>query len=469
MFSGRPGEREFWLGAGSPEDRETVMRLGGLKPCVHGSDAHEIGKLFLPDADRFCWIKADPTFEGLKQVLYEPGDRIYIGPSPPVYHDQARVIRAVKLLRGRGWFDDISIPLNSGLVSIIGQKGSGKSALAELIAFAAGSWHADEAGTFLKRAGNHLENLSVELQWADNTTSHVTIGSDQSDANQVRYLSQKFVERLCAEDNIGSELVREIESVIYSYIDPTDTLNASSFQELRAIRTEGIREEGHRLREDVTRLIREECDLRESAAKLPEKKARIKTLIEERDGLTKQLPKAASPEEARIQKDLQGKRGALIIAQQAAAVDKQRLQKISDIRTRMSAFKSQMTRFYSEIEVLLKEAGIPETDRPSFRPVFATDTESPLARREVELKWSLAQRDGAAENPAEGTILWLQLQIKGLLQRDSADKACGAFSLWRRRCEKCCFFLEHGNRILQQFLWHSTATFYGRCRMPNLL
>ncbi len=32
MFSGRPGEREFWLGMGSAVDRETVIRLGGPKP-----------------------------------------------------------------------------------------------------------------------------------------------------------------------------------------------------------------------------------------------------------------------------------------------------------------------------------------------------------------------------------------------------------------------------------------------------
>ena len=423
IFSGRPGEREFWLGMGSLEDREMVTRLGGLKPCLHGSDAHEIARLFKPDNDRFCWIKADPTFEGLKQVLYEPGDRVYIGPSPPIYHDQARVIQAVKLSSANGWFDDISVPLNAGLVSIIGQKGSGKSALAELIAYAAGSWHVDDPGSFLKRAGSHIEDLSVELEWADDTTSPVRLWDDQSGANEVRYLSQKFVERLCAEDNIGTELVREIESVIFSYIDPTDTLNASSFEELRTIRTEGIMAEGDRLHEDVIRLIREDCDLRDSAAKLPEKKARIRTLTEERDGLTKQLPKAASPEEARLQKDLQGKRHALTIAQQAAAVDKQKLQKISDIRTRVSTFKSQATRFYSEIEGLLKEADIPPTDRAPFRPEFPADTEPPLARREAELRRSLAQRDGAAENPAEGTIQWLQRQIQALLQQDSADKA----------------------------------------------
>jgi hypothetical protein len=257
----------------------------------------------------------------------------------------------------------------------------------ELIAFGAGSWQENEAGSFLKRAGSHLENMSVVLEWADGSISSANLGQHPSDANQVRYLSQKFVERLCADDHIGSELVREIEAVIFSYIDPTDTLNASSFDELRAIRTEGIRQEGERLREDVMRLIREECDLRDVAAKLPEKKARIKTLTDERDGLSKQLPQAASPEEARIQKDLQEKRGALAFAQQAAAADKQKLQKVSDIRARIGAFKAQIARFYAEIEAQLKQAELPEVDWPNFRLGFSADTEAPLfgARRIAEL------------------------------------------------------------------------------------
>jgi energy-coupling factor transporter ATP-binding protein EcfA2 len=423
MFSGRPGEREFWLGMGSALDRETVIRLGGPKPCIHGSDAHEIAKMFLPDGDRFCWVKGDPTFEGLRQVVYEPGDRVYIGPTPPAYHDQARVISSVKLSGSKGWFDDVSVPLNSGLVSVIGQKGSGKSALAELIAFAAGSWHENEAGSFLRRAGHHLDGMCVQLEWADGVTTSTKLGGNSPDGNHVRYLSQKFVERLCADDHIGTELVREIESVIFSYIDSTDTLNASSFEELRAIRTEGIREDGNRLREDVMRFIREECELRDIAAKLPEKKARIKALNEERAGLIKQIPVAASPEEARMQKELQEKRAALAVAQQAAAGDKQKLQKIKDIRGRVIGFKSDMTRFYTEMGNLLIQAGIPEADRVSFRPEFPLDTETPLARREGEITKSLTQREGAAENPAVGTIRLLQIQIDALLKLDSADKA----------------------------------------------
>jgi hypothetical protein len=61
LFSGRPGERDFWLCRGSEEGRETVLRLGGMKPCLHGSDAHKIDHLFKPAEDRFCWINTRLT------------------------------------------------------------------------------------------------------------------------------------------------------------------------------------------------------------------------------------------------------------------------------------------------------------------------------------------------------------------------------------------------------------------------
>src|SRR5690606_38450738 len=131
-----------------------------------------------------------------------------------------------------------------------------------------------EHGSFLRRADEHLQNLRVALNWADGAVSHVQIADGQPNEHCVRFLSQKFVERLCSDDHIGTELVSEIEAVVFSYLDPTDTLNASSFDELRALRTEGIRSEGQRLRDEVVRLIREECTLRENAAKLAEKKAR---------------------------------------------------------------------------------------------------------------------------------------------------------------------------------------------------
>ena len=423
IFSGRPGERDFWLGRRQSTDLDVIKRLGGFKPCIHGSDAHALSQLFRPDKDRYCWIKAAPTYEGLKQLLYEPADRVHIGPTPPILHDQSRVVSSVALSSSNGWFDDVEIPLNPDLVSIIGRKGSGKSALAELIAYAAGSWPTSEPDTFLKRAGPHLQDLRVRLKWADGDVSQVRLGEDQSGKHDVRFLSQKFVERLCSDDKVGAELVSEIETVVFSYLDPTDTLNASSFDELRALRTEGIRSEGQRLRNEMRQLIGEECGLRENASKLDEKRQRLRTLDEERAGLLKQMPQPATAEEAKLQSEMASKRQALAEAQRAVAEDKQKLQRIRDIRTRIGAFKSQTKRFSAELQDMLDYVGVPADDRAAFVLGFADDTEPPLDRRETTLNAAIRKWEGSTDNPPKGTIHWLKERLAQLEKRESADKA----------------------------------------------
>ena len=423
IFSGRPGERDFWLGRRHPDDLVAIKRLGGFKPCIHGSDAHDIKHLFRPDHDRNCWIKADPTFEGFRQVLYEPAGRVYIGPTPPMRHDESRLIRSLTLSSSNGWFDDLELPLNADLVSIIGRKGSGKSALAELVAYAAGSWPTAEPGMFLQRAGDHLRDLRVRLTWGDGAISDACVGEEQPDARGVRFLGQRFVERLCAEDHIGGELVTEIEAVVFSHLDPTDTLDTSTFDELRALRTEGIRSEGQRLRDEMLRLTREECSLRDSASKLQEKRDRLKTLAAERAGLVKQIPPPATEEDAKLQADLQNKRQALADAQQTTAADKQKLQRIVDLRTRIAAFKAQMATFAVELHEMLDYVGVPADERDAYNPAFPHDTDPPLARREAALYADVQQREGTPEAPLEGTIRWLRTTIADLEKRESADKA----------------------------------------------
>jgi hypothetical protein len=317
----------------------------------------------------------------------------------------------------------VEILLNSGLVSVIGQKGSGKSALAELTAYAAGSWDTDRSESFLRRAGPHIQGMKIDLEWADGEVTPVIFGHDQPDDGAVRYLSQKFVERLCADDYLGDELIDEIENVIFSYIDESDTLNASSFKELRALRTNGTRAEGQRLQEDIKRLIAEECDLRNKAHKLPEKEMRIKTLADERKGLEKQLPKAKSTEEEKTQKELQEKRTALAVLQKEAAEDKQKLQKIRDIRKEITSFAVRMERFYTELEPTLKEVGIPQTEHAIYRPAFAGDTKAPLAAREKEINASIAKREGEKDHPVPGTIRALEKEIEVLTKKEGVDKA----------------------------------------------
>src|SRR5260370_7939853 len=81
----------------------------------------------------------------------------------------------------------------------------------------------------------------------------------------------------CSGDSIGDELVQEIESVVFSYLEPADTLNASDFADLRSIRTKGIRSEGARLRETIPRLIRDEHTLHPTLTNLPPNQPRTPT------------------------------------------------------------------------------------------------------------------------------------------------------------------------------------------------
>lgn len=430
-FFGNAGNVQYYLGTERYENKEEVSVP---KPTLSGSDAHSLedldarlGKAQHDASDKLVfeptWIKADPTFEGLKQILYEPNSRVHIGETPPVYYDESRVIRSVKLSNAGGWFDEVEIPLNRGLVSVIGKKGSGKSALAEIIAHAADSWATDEPGSFKKRAGAHLKDLDVMLTWGDGKTTCKRLGEEQSEDKKVRYLSQKFVERLCADDHIGIELVREIEAVIFSNLDPTETLNASDFEELRAIKTEGIHDEGQRLKQEVVDLIREECRLRDEEKKLGDKRQRITTLNEEAKGLLKQMPKPVTDEEKKILEQLQKRRDELAAAQSAVAGDKQKIHKIADIKTKLTSFRAQMARFGRELTALLDEVGVPPSDRTLFVPSFPGDTDAPLDKRAGELQAIINGKEGAEQNPAQNTIRWFEAQIKALEQKESLDKA----------------------------------------------
>ena len=88
LFSANGGTREFALGLRHPSVEEFTDEFKSLKPCIHGSDAHDEAHLFAPDERRLTWIKADPTFAGLKRILREPDSRVFIGPEPPALDRQ---------------------------------------------------------------------------------------------------------------------------------------------------------------------------------------------------------------------------------------------------------------------------------------------------------------------------------------------------------------------------------------------
>lgn len=246
IFSGRPADRAFWLGQHPDIPPETIIaQYGALKPCLHGSDAHRLARVAAPDQDRRCWLKGDLRFETLRQACLEPDIRVFVGTAAPPAAPPSQVITEVSISNAN-FLTHNAIELNPGLVGIIGARGSGKTALADLIAVGAGAFALDSNRlSFINRAREHLTGASVDLAWGDDTGSGARIddlgGFDDAADPQVRYLSQQFVDRLCSAEGLTDELLEEIQRVIF-LAHPTEArLGAVNFGELLDLKADAAR------------------------------------------------------------------------------------------------------------------------------------------------------------------------------------------------------------------------------------
>ncbi|RED38153.1 hypothetical protein DFQ10_1131 [Winogradskyella eximia] len=119
------------------KERELVLQeRGSFKPCIVGSDAHKEDELFT----RYTWIKSETSFDGLKQILFEPEYRVQLGANAPI----SPPIRINKIsldfpldskfenekfcLSGKN-----EIHLSPNFTCIIGGRGAGKSTILNLI------------------------------------------------------------------------------------------------------------------------------------------------------------------------------------------------------------------------------------------------------------------------------------------------------------------------------------------------
>jgi len=240
IFSSNPKQRTFWLGQGAVTIEKLVSDWNGAKPCLHGSDAHSPDRVGIVENDRYCWIKGDLAFESPQQTCIEPETRAFIGLAPPRGALPSQVITGVEV-KDASWLAAPDTPLNAGLVGIIGARGSGKTALADIIA--AGGYalspHLSER-SFIRRARSHLGEASARLTWEDgdptsNALGHVEM-EDFLDSPRVQYLSQQFVDSLCSAEGVTDELLAEVERVIYQAHPAEDRMGTTTFRELLDLR-----------------------------------------------------------------------------------------------------------------------------------------------------------------------------------------------------------------------------------------
>ena len=252
IFASSAKQREFWLGHGKASASELRERYNGQKPCLWGSDAHDLSRVGKPAEDRLCWIKGVPTFDALRQACLDP-ERAYVGPSPPSLVAASQIIDEVHV-DGASWLKTPNLRLNAGLVAVIGARGSGKTALVDMIAAGCDSYEeSEERPSFLARAREHLSGSRVSLKWLSGgeagacfLDSPVNVSPDSY--RRARYLSQQFVEELCSIEGMPT-LIKEIERVIFEAHPSLERDGAVDFNELLELRARRYRDA--RIREEA--------------------------------------------------------------------------------------------------------------------------------------------------------------------------------------------------------------------------
>jgi energy-coupling factor transporter ATP-binding protein EcfA2 len=473
IFSGQQADRSFWLG----EHPDFQERGYSPKPCLHGCDAHRLEDVLLPKEGRICWIRAQPTFDGLRQTLVEPNRRVFIGAERPSAPRASDVIRRIRFEHA-AWIDQSEIELNDGLVTIIGARGSGKTALAELIALAADARDPEPGpASFLLRAAEHLGDLRVTLEWGDGTTQGASFKDRVRHEPRVRYLSQQFVERLSSrtehaaetdarswdwpDDQDGTEeprrdeLLDEIERVVFDAIPDEDRLLCSDFAELRDVALRhpiAARQEHQETIRTCTSTIGEEQVRARSAASL---KARLDELVRECEATEKDLrgiPVRAADVLVKAHDEAVSKLKRLQNAVAAATLKAQQLDEVaSDVRRQSSAADQAHANLRARFGDLLQ----PEVwDALKLRPApQAIDLLEQHARAARDLAARLRQRGLDDEGPTTG-IANLTAGV------ETAKKALGedaAHAKRRTELERKLAAAKQASEVQRKALAHANA------------
>lgn len=185
IILGRPQDRDYFLSAN--------RYLGAQeKPVFYASDAHKLDDV----GSMYSWVKAKPTFEGLRQAIIEPDLRVqqtddftektYIKPWFKSISLAGEVFYGESIT-----FNSQKIPLNPNLVTIIGGRGTGKSLF--LDAMHSRFNHKAEHSNAREVSG---ESLCLELDQGDGTilkfdSSENTYSYLHVSQGDVQHFSQK--------------------------------------------------------------------------------------------------------------------------------------------------------------------------------------------------------------------------------------------------------------------------------------
>ncbi|MBC8527672.1 MAG: hypothetical protein H8D22_12615 [Candidatus Cloacimonetes bacterium] len=233
-------------------EKHFIKEFITLKPCIHGSDAHKLEEVGHPCAlrgdnthkcddnpnecqPRYCWVKADPTFEGFKQLLYEPEERVIVqekDPSPIISnYTISEVDISDEKINNELSLKKTNIALNTALVAVVGGKGTGKTALVDIVANCyMDRCNTDDKNSFVRRIINDDPKIETKLLFRDGGEFSKQL-TDQNflDEGQFFYIAQGKLEKYIGE---GSDLDKYINNLIFESPQIRNSIKTFEFGDL---------------------------------------------------------------------------------------------------------------------------------------------------------------------------------------------------------------------------------------------
>jgi Mg2+ and Co2+ transporter CorA len=255
--------------------------IGYEKPLIICSDNHDIRDYRLKAP---CWIKADPAFAAFQQIVSDPQERVFIGEVPPavdrVRKNPTKYLKSISFSKISGstlnedWFAG-TIALNPGFIAIVGNKGTGKTALAEAIGLLGNT--AQSAGfcflhpnKFRQPRNNKAKHFVAVVEWEDGrrVTKSLADEVDSEEVEVVSYIPQNYLETICNEiQSADSRFDKELKSVIFSHVADANRLGVDTLDELLDYQTEQTYSRMEQLRHELNAINERIVHLQEQSSK----------------------------------------------------------------------------------------------------------------------------------------------------------------------------------------------------------
>lgn len=392
----------------------------------------------------YTWVKANPDFQGLEQAIVEHNERLTLKSKPELLKrielNSTKVIERVSInkkdssdLKKEDWFTENEILLNPGLVSIIGNKGSGKSALADIIGLLGNSLQFKDfsflnVNKFKKGKAPKASHFEASMRWySDEETAKVCLNDDppENATEKVKYIPQNYLEKICnnVEEVANSAFDEEIQEVIFSHVPYEERLGTGSLLDLIGLKTKQIGSNCALLREELSsvnaKIISIENKLSKKSKKLlnekiEEKENQLKAIKEPEKVLPPDQNDASQEENKKLVAQLESLRKAVA---ELEAKHQESNKKISTLNTKIlnlkntkseiESFKARTDQFKTKINVDLEEYSL-KADELINLNIDYTKLDSVISTLEI----GLSEEKKAVINDEGENILKQQIEGK---------------------------------------------------------